>query len=86
MTSNGFEPRSQGRFEATVETEIKHLWRETTLLWQHNSKRRAEIELVEKEMTDKIEVIKARINGAVCAFALAAAGVIAASLKARLGL
>lgn len=86
MTNSGFETRSQGRFEATVENEIKHLWKQTELLWQHNTKRRAEIDLVEKEMTDKIEAIKGRINGAVWAFALAAAGVIVASLRAKLGL
>lgn len=82
----GFEPRSQGRFEATVENEIKHLWKQIDLLWLHNSKRRAETEAVEKHLTDQIDQIKGRINGAIWSFAVAAAGAVVVLLKPKLGL
>lgn len=84
--NHGFEPRSQGRFEATVENEIKHLWKQIDLIWAHNAKRRNEIEAVEKELTDQIEQIKTRINGAIYAFALAAAGVLASIIRSKIGL
>lgn len=84
--NHGFEPRSQGRFEATVENEIKHLWKQIDLIWAHNAKRRNEIEAVEKELADQIEQIKTRINGAIYAFALAAAGVLASIIRSKIGL
>jgi hypothetical protein len=84
--NHGFEPKSQGRFEATVENEIKHLWIQIDLLWRHNTKRRTEIETVEKELTDQIEQIKSKINGAIWSFAVAAAGAVVVLLKPKLGL
>lgn len=84
--NHGFEPRSQGRFEATVENEIKHLWKQIDLIWLHNSKRRSEIETLEKELTGQIEQIKSRINGAIWSFAVAAAGAVVVLLKPKLGL
>lgn len=75
MMSNGFDPASI-RFQATTENELKHLWVQIDLLWQHNRKRAAEI-----------EGIKGRINGAVYSLALAALGMIFAYLiKPKLGL
>lgn len=75
MTSNGFDAASDARFRATVEIEQRHLWRQMELLWEHNAKRRREI-----------EAVAARINGSI----LCAAGILAAVLfgvvRPKLGL
>jgi hypothetical protein len=86
MTNHGFEPRSQGRFEATVENEIKHLWKQIDLLWAHNTKRRLEIEAAKDGLTKQVDQITSRINGAIYAFAVAAAGAVVVLLKPKLGL
>jgi hypothetical protein len=75
MTVNGFDAASDARFRATIENEQKHLWRQIELLWDHNRKRRSEIEEVKK-----------LIYGALVAFAGAAAGLAFLLLKTKIGL
>lgn len=75
MTVNGFDAASDARFRATIENEQKHLWRQIELLWDHNRKRRGEIEEVKK-----------LIYGALVSFAGAAAGLAFLLLKTKIGL
>ena len=75
MMNGGFDPVSDARFRATVEIEQKHLWRQIELLWDHNRKRRGEIEEVRK-----------LIYGALVSFAGAAAALAFLLLKPKLGL
>ena len=75
MTNGGFDPVSQGRFQATAENEIKHLWKQIDLLWDHNRKRREEIGTIGK-----------LIWGALVAFASAAGGLAYLLLKQKIGL
>jgi hypothetical protein len=97
MMNGGFDPASDARFRTTMELEQKHLWRQIDLLWDHNRKRREEIIKVEerstrkiaaaqKKLTDEIDAIKNRINGAIASFAIAAAGAVVILLKPKLGL
>lgn len=75
MTANGFDAASDARFRATVENEQKHIWRQIELLWDHNRKRRGEIEEVRK-----------LIQGALASFAASAAGLAFLLLKTKIGL
>lgn len=75
MMNGGFDPISQARFQATHEAETRHLWKQIELLWDHNRKRRGEIEEVKK-----------LIWGALISFSGAAAGLVCLLLKMRIGL
>lgn len=97
MTNPGFDPVSQARFQATMENELRHLWRQIDLIWDHHRKRRSEIEITRKDLSaniiaaqkqasSEIEAIKSRINGAIYSFALSAAGAVVILLKPHLGL
>ena len=73
--SDGSANGSGAEFRATVTAEIRHMWRDIGLLWEHNRKRRAEI-----------EAIRSRIDGAILWAAIAAGGLIINLVRPKLGL
>lgn len=75
MTNSGFDPVSDARFRATAENEVKHIWKQIDLLWQHNRKR-----------SNEIEAVKKLIYGALVSFAAGAAGLVFLLLKPKIGL
>jgi predicted translin family RNA/ssDNA-binding protein len=96
MMNGGFDPASDARFRATVEVKQQHTEEQIRLLWDHNRKRReeikqvheratAKIEAAQRQLTGEIDEIKSRINGAVYAFAAAAAAALWVLIKPRLG-
>ena len=79
MVSNGSGNGSGGsesaEFRATMGAEVRHIWRDIGLLWDHNRQRRAEI-----------EAIRGRIDGAILWAAIAAGGLIFNLVRGKLGL
>lgn len=73
MTNPGSD-RESIRFQATTENELKHVWVQIQLLWQHNQKRREEIATIGK-----------LIWGALVSFAISAAGLAYLLLKQKIG-
>lgn len=82
MVSGNYDPVAEARFRATVELEIRYLKEQLALVWQHHTKRRVEIAAV----SDQIEGIKRRINGAVMWFALGAGGIVLSLVRVKIGL
>jgi hypothetical protein len=88
MAFSGSGSGSGGEAEcrATVNAEIRHLWRDVGLLWDHNRKRRAEIERAEVRLSAEIEAIRARINGAIYSAAAILAALLFGVIRPKLGL
>jgi ferric-dicitrate binding protein FerR (iron transport regulator) len=86
MMSNGSDPASQAAFRAEVQVELRHIFRQIDLLWDHHAKRRAEIEAAETRLAAQIEAIRSRINAGILWAALAAGGLLFEILKPKLGL
>lgn len=75
MPSRDFDAISAARFQAWAEGKIEVIEKTMELLWQHNAKRRAEI-----------EAISTRINGAILWAAMGAAALLFSVIKPKLGL
>ncbi len=74
--SGGFERGStEAECRATVNAEIRHIWRDIGLLWEHNKKRREEY-----------EAVTARINGAILAVASLFGALLFGVIRAKIGL
>lgn len=75
MQSGDFNAISAARFQVWTESKIGVIEHTLELLWQHNAKRRAEI-----------EAISTRINGAILWAAMGAAALLFSVIKPKLGL
>jgi hypothetical protein len=85
MMSNGFDAASDARFRAMAEAEQRWSREQINLLWQHMSKRRAEIERAEDRLGGQIEAIKTSINSGIRWLALAAGGLLLQLARAKIG-
>ena len=86
MISNGFDPASDAAFKAEIKVELRHIFHQIDLLWDHHAKRRGEIQAAEKRLAEQIEAIRSRINGGILWVAIAAGGLLFQLIKPKLGL